>query len=74
MIQEAFRSSTQAVPFDGSARSSRIDGRATAVIISSRPDRNTPMPKTASRRSADRRVMAGSVVARSVLTSATPAA
>ena len=41
------------------ARSTMIDGSATAVIISSRPARNTPVPKTASSTSAARRSIAG---------------
>ena len=48
MIQTALRSSTQAEPELGSARSARIDGSATAVTMSSRPARNTPAPTTAS--------------------------
>src|SRR5689334_7615088 len=48
MIQLALRSSVHAdVPFAWT-RSARIDGSATAVIISSSPARNTPAPKTAS--------------------------
>src|SRR5690242_448783 len=48
MIQLALRSSVHAdVPL-ALTRSSRIDGSATAVIINSRPARNTPAPKTAS--------------------------
>ena len=42
MIQDAARSSVQ------SARSTTIAGSATAVIISSRPERNAPIPRTAS--------------------------
>ena len=48
MIQLALRSSIQAdVPF-AATRSARIDGRATAVIMSSSPARNTPVPNTTS--------------------------
>ncbi len=49
MIQLALRSSIQAEPLFGSARSVRIDGSATAVTMSSRPARKTPAPMTASR-------------------------
>ena len=56
MIQLALRSSIQAeVPF-ASTRSARIDGSATAVIISSRPARKTPAPNTASNAYAERRI------------------
>ena len=55
MIQLALRSSTQADPSVGSARSARIDGSATAVTMSSRPARNTPAPTTASSTYAERR-------------------
>ena len=55
MIQLALRSSTQAEPDAGSARSEMIEGSATAVTISSRPARKTPAPRTASRTSAERR-------------------
>ena len=44
MIQLALRSSIQAEPPVGSARSARIDGSATAVTSSSSPARNTPSP------------------------------
>ena len=54
-IQLAWRSSVQ-LP-----RSTMIAGRATAVIISSSPARKTPVPRTASRTSATRRSMRGSV-------------
>ena len=47
MIQLALRSSIQAEPPVASARSSRIEGSATAVIISSRPARNTPVAEHA---------------------------
>ena len=58
MIQLALRSSIQAdVPF-GATRSARIDGSATAVIISSRPARNTPVPNTASSTTLARAAMA----------------
>ena len=58
MIQLAFRSSIQAVPPFALPRSSRIDGRATAVTISSSPARNTPIPMTASSTYAERRSIA----------------
>ena len=58
MIQLALRSSTQAEVPAASTRSARIDGSATAVIISSSPARNTPTPNTTSSASADRRSMA----------------
>ena len=61
MIQLALRSSTQAEPPAGSARSARIDGRATAVISSSIPARKTPTPMTASSTYAERRSIRGSV-------------
>src|SRR5690349_24536958 len=48
MIQLALRSPVHAdVPL-ALARSSKIDGSATAVISNSSPARNTPAPKTAS--------------------------
>ena len=59
MIQLALRSSTQAEPAVGSARSARIDGRATAVTRSSIPARKTPLPKTARSTSAERRSIPG---------------
>ena len=59
MIQLALRSSTHAdVPL-AVTRSARIEGRATAVIISSRPARNTPVPNTARSTGLDRGSMAG---------------
>ena len=58
MIQLALRSSIQAEPVAGSARSARIDGSATAVTRSSSPARKTPVPKTASRMSLVARVIA----------------
>src|SRR3954447_18234373 len=63
MIQLALRSSTQALDPFASTRSARIDGNATAVIISSSPARKTPVPNTASSTSAERRVIAASVSA-----------
>ena len=62
MIQLALRSSIQAEPPFGAPRSSRIEGSATAVTMSSSPARNTPTPMTASSTAAERRVMPGSVV------------
>ena len=61
MIQLALRSSIQAVPPSGAPRSARIDGRATAVTISSSPARKTPTPMTASNTYAERRSIAPSV-------------
>ena len=59
MIQLALRSSIQAeLPFT-STRLARMDGRATAVIMSSRPARNTPVPNTASSTTAVRRSISG---------------
>src|SRR3954447_19399483 len=59
MIQLALRSSTQAEPDAGSARSEMIEGRATAVTMSSRPARKTPAPRTPRRTSAERRSISG---------------
>src|SRR6478672_13397677 len=59
MIQLALRSSTQAEPEAGSARSARIEGSATAVTISSSPARKTPAPSTASSTGAERRSISG---------------
>ena len=61
MIHEAWRSSEKAgLPiWSVIARSSRIDGRAVAVIISSSPARKTPIPKTARRLHAVNRLMTG---------------
>src|SRR6185295_14356419 len=61
MIQLALRSSIQAEPPAGSARSARIEGNATAVISSSIPARKTPSPMTASRTSREPRDMSASV-------------
>ena len=57
MIQDAARSSVQ------SARSTTIAGRATAVIISSRPDRKAPIPTIASRSVASPRPICGECAA-----------
>ena len=63
MIQLALRSSIHADPPVGSTRSTRIDGSATAVIISSSPARKTPIPKTTRRVSAERRSIRASLTA-----------
>jgi hypothetical protein len=59
MIQLALRSSIQAEAPIGSARSARIDGSATAVIISSSPARKTPVPNTIRSTIAERRSIRG---------------